>query len=179
MDFFFEELEKLHLDKTKYTVHITNAHNFDGSEKLQNFYFDTAEEYSHAYNQAQNSYIKANYNFPRNLTKSVGCGFECNNVFLVGCDLNLYFCSSCELSDFFRQGYIDDNGNLCLNENYRKRRDVAAFSDDECRNCIVLPMCMGACAYCRIKGNKYCIPEKYILDDYIIKLYNEAESKSK
>ena len=77
MDSFFRELELLHLDKTKHAVHIMNAHNFDCSEKLQNFYFDTAEEYSQAYSRAQDSFSKSNYRFPRNLTKDVGCGFEC------------------------------------------------------------------------------------------------------
>lgn len=177
MDLFFEDLERLHLDKTKYNVHITNAHNFECSEKLKNFYFETAEEYSQAYGKAQSSFTRAGYRFPRNLTKNVGCSFECNNVFLVGCDLDLYFCSSCELSDFFKQGYIDVNGNLHVNENYGRRRAVSAFRDDECRNCIVLPMCVGSCTYCRVKGNKYCIPEKYILGEYIVKLYNEAKKQ--
>lgn len=178
LDSFFRELERLHLDKAKYAVHITNAHNFPCSEKPQDFYFDRPEEYSRAYSQAQEAFRRAGYHFPRNLTKKVGCEFECNHVFLVGCDLNLYFCSSCELSDYFKQGYIDGDGSLCLNENYGRRRDASAFHDEECRNCIVLPMCMGACAYCRIKGDKHCIPEKYILDEYVVRLYKEAENQA-
>ena len=39
-------------------------------------------------------------------------------------------------------------------------------------------MCMGACTYCRIKGVKNCIPEKYSLDKYIARLYDEAVKES-
>lgn len=48
---------------------------------------------------------------------------------------------------------------------------MSVFNDPECRNCIVLPLCMGGCTYCRLNQKKFCIPEKYFLDKYIKKLY--------
>ncbi len=175
IDPFLKELEQLRLDRTRYEIHITNAHNFEYSEKLKNFYYDTPEEFSEAYTKVQDSLIRANYRFQKNWTKDAGCSFERDNVFLVSCDLNLYLCTSCELSEYFKQGYIRIDGSLYLNENYRKRRELSVFKEEECRECIVLPMCMGACTYCRIKGARNCIPEKYFLDKYVERLYEEEK----
>ena len=155
----------------------TNAHEFTNSEKLSNFYFNTAEEYSIAYDRAQDSFTKAHYKFPRNVTRTAGCSFESGNTFLVGTDLKLYFCSSCECTDEFEQGYIDESGQIHLNEHYRNRINASPFADDECRNCVVLPLCMGGCTYCRLRQKKFCIPERYFLDKYIHKLYTEALSQ--
>ena len=151
--------------------HVNNAHEFDTSEKINGFYFDTAYEYGNAYDKVQNSFIKYGYKFPRNYTKKCGCAFEMPNTFLVDCDLKLYFCTSSEKDDFFCQGYINDEGEICTNENYLKRRNLSVFHDDECKNCIFLPMCMGGCNYCRMKSEKYCIPEKYFFDDFVKKLF--------
>ena len=52
------------------------------------------------------------------------------------------------------------------------------LEDEECSNCIVLPICMGGCAYQRMyKKKKQCIIEKYCLDEMIISLWknNNAE----
>ncbi|MSC62578.1 SPASM domain-containing protein [Faecalibacterium prausnitzii] len=63
--------------------------------------------------------------------------------------------------------------------NFRVKLDrinTSPFKDTECCNCVVLPLCMGGCTYCRLNKNKFCIPEKYFLDKYINKLYTEALS---
>ncbi len=172
---FFIELENLSLDKSMYAVHVTNANKFEASEDKDNFYFESAEEYAQAYGKVQDIFIESNYHFPRNYTKKFGCEFECNNVFLISPKLELFFCSSCELDCFFKQGYIDAQGQLILNENYKKRENLSAFYDEECKRCIVLPMCMGGCTYARIKNKKFCIPERYILDTYVLRLYNESK----
>lgn len=177
LDAFLAEINALGLPRSRYFIHITNAHEFTNSEKLSNFYFNTAEEYSIAYDRAQDSFTKAHYKFPRNVTRTAGCSFESGNTFLVGTDLKLYFCSSCECTDEFEQGYIDESGQIHLNEHYRNRINASPFADDECRNCVVLPLCMGGCTYCRLRQKKFCIPERYFLDKYIHKLYTEALSQ--
>lgn len=46
------------------------------------------------------------------------------------------------------------------------------FSDKECIECKVLPLCMGGCAYHRvIKNSKQCITWKYNLEDFLKKSY--------
>ncbi|MEE1443329.1 MAG: radical SAM protein [Blautia sp.] len=174
---FLDGIEKMNIERGKYVIHVNNAHEFDTSEKINGFYFDTAYEYGNAYDKVQNSFIKYGYKFPRNYTKKCGCAFEMPNTFLVDCDLKLYFCTSSEKDDFFCQGYINDEGEICTNENYLKRRNLSVFHDDECKNCIFLPMCMGGCNYCRMKSEKYCIPEKYFFDDFVKKLYCEAKQE--
>lgn len=176
LDDFLADVSALELPHSKYFIHITNAHEFTNSKQLNNFYFNTAEEYSIAYDRAQDSFVKAHYRFPRNTARSAGCSFESANTFLVGTDLKLYFCSSCECTDTFEQGFIDSTGQIHLNEHYWNRINSSPFKDTECRNCVVLPLCMGGCTYCRLNKNKFCIPEKYFLDKYINKLYTEALS---
>ena len=178
LDPFLSEIQALGISRSKYSIHITNAHEFTNSEKRSDFYFNTAEEYSIAYDKAQDSFLKAHYKFPRNVARKAGCGFESYNTFLVGTDLKLYFCSSCECIETFEQGYIDDEGQIHLNNQYWNRINMSVFNDPECRNCIVLPLCMGGCTYCRLNQKKFCIPEKYFLDKYIKKLYMEATTKS-
>lgn len=77
----------------------------------------------------------------------------------------------------------EENENLCsdgtlfLNNNYKKRFEYSPFDDEECMNCLVLPMCMGGCTYCHLKGKKFCIPEKFVLDDFIVRLYNQKMNR--
>lgn len=174
---FLDEIERMNIEKGKYSIHVNNAHEFDTSDKIKEFYFDTAQEYGTAYDKVQNCFMKYGYKFPRNYVKKCGCAFEMPNTFLVDCDLKLYFCTSSEQDDFFCQGYISDEGEICTNKNYLKRRDLSVFHDGECKNCILLPMCMGGCSYCRMKSGKYCIPEKYFFDDFVRKLYCEARQE--
>lgn len=42
--------------------------------------------------------------------------------------------------------------------------------DAECMSCELLPACMGGCPIKRVRGMKQCIPEKYALDDYVLKV---------
>ncbi|MDO5016614.1 MAG: SPASM domain-containing protein [Eubacteriales bacterium] len=174
LDLFFREIKSWKLAPGLHAVHVTNANNFDGSDALDNFYYETAEEYSLAYGRVQDAFTRAGYDFPRNYTKTVGCEFECTNTFLLDTDLKAYFCTACEPNDFYYQGRINKESQLELNENYSKRMELNIFSDAECLSCKVLPMCMGGCTYMRVKGKKFCIPEKFILDDYILRLYSEA-----
>lgn len=52
------------------------------------------------------------------------------------------------------------------------------LEDKECADCIVLPLCMGGCAYQRMyKHRKQCIVEKYCLDDVIKAVWNKSRSE--
>lgn len=45
------------------------------------------------------------------------------------------------------------------------------LDDAECKNCLVLPLCMGGCIYQKNNtGTKECIEEKYCLDDYVLEV---------
>lgn len=177
LDQFLKSIKEMNLDEKRYTIHFTNAHDFDNSVQIDNFYFESPIEYSSAYAAAQDSFMKENRVFPINAVKKCGCKFEASNTFLVGFDLKLYFCSSCECTDFFEQGHICSDGTLFLNNNYKKRFEYSPFDDEECMNCLVLPMCMGGCTYCHLKGKKFCIPEKFVLDDFIVRLYNQKMNR--
>ena len=52
------------------------------------------------------------------------------------------------------------------------------LEDKECSGCIVLPLCMGGCAYQRLyKHRKQCIVEKYCLDDMVKAVWNKSKSE--
>ena len=90
----------------------------------------------------------ARYGFglPR-LPQSTGtpCTAVRDNELVVGSAGELYKCWDSVGSAFDVVGHIDDYGNL----NGRLRRWLAhdPFSNDECRSCMALPVCMGGCAH--------------------------------
>lgn len=79
-------------------------------------------------------------------------------------DLKIYKCTNDMNFEKASIGYIDDGGNLVLNDNlnYWKQNDV--FSDSDCIKCKFLPMCWGGCPlYYKKNGKRLCIREKKIM----------------
>ena len=45
------------------------------------------------------------------------------------------------------------------------------FDDEECRECVWLPVCMGGCPWFRLRGAKECVAYKEEQEAYVLALY--------
>lgn len=91
------------------------------------------------------------------------CTGEYPNHFMIDLNSNLYRCGQMLNSDSL--GKIDENGNIFLEQEKNDlwiKKNPLDFS--ECKNCSVLPLCMGGCNMKRfIKDADYCLSWKYNL----------------
>ena len=55
---------------------------------------------------------------------------------------------------------------------------AGAFKDEECQNCIWLPICQGGCPQRRLFYNKQCVPYKDNPDDFVIKYLEIRKNKN-
>lgn len=171
-------INKLDKEKQFLSIYGNELTNFELSENIEGLYFKNLKEYSEAYLNFQEDFFKLKMFFPRPTNVNIGCEFETDSCFMVETDLKLYFCTSSDNNDCFCQGEILSNGEIKLNmENYIKKISESPFKNVKCRECKLLPMCMGGCTLKRISGQESCIPEKYNLEQYIKLLYKEAISK--
>lgn len=56
-------------------------------------------------------------------------------------------------------GYLSEGGNVCIERNadYYKLHTMTARNNQQCRECIQLPFCIGSCKYKRLQDNSKCI----------------------
>lgn len=107
--------------------------------------------------------------------KPVNCGAVCFSSYVVDSLGNLYKC----WDDI---GILDEKiGSifepLQINKNALKWLSYDCFSDEECRTCKMLPVCMGGCPNKPIKKQpRSCTSLKYIIDDYL-SLFKNAKLK--
>ncbi len=76
-------------------------------------------------------------------------------------------------------GGLDENGRIVIDDQRKPFWDKDPFSFEECKNCILLPLCLGGCQMKRlIKKVEPCSPEyKYSLDELIKIYYNLQNSE--
>lgn len=175
---FLSYINSLNLNKNFYSIHVAMANHFSTSQEIDDFYFSDAEEYATAFKNVQIAFSQNGYTFPRNEPKLCGCEFENRKTFLITPDLNLYFCSSIDnnrrQSEDKRIGTILSSGETLKNENFAiTDKLINPFRFNECRDCRVLPMCMGSCTLFRINNELNCIPEKFYTEDFVQMLYKE------
>jgi len=65
---------------------------------------------------------------------------------------------------------MDDK--IPMNKNLTKWLSYDVREDEECMNCVYLPVCMGGCPNQRIKGKKKCLPIKENAEEYIRLIYD-------
>lgn len=137
-------INKLDEEKQFLSIYGNELTNFELSENIEGLYFKNLKEYSKAYFNFQEDFFKLKMFFPRPTNVNIGCEFETDSCFMVETDLKLYFCTSSDNNDCFCQGEILSNGEIKLNmENYIKKISESPFKKDKCRECKLLPMCMG------------------------------------
>lgn len=130
-------------------------------------------------------YSMANYKYaakkgwiifpPANELRVLGfCTGEYPNHFITDLNSNLYRCGQMINSDSL--GKIDENGHIFLEKEKNDlwiKKNPLNFS--ECKNCSILPLCMGGCNMKRfINNTDYCLSWKYNLKGLLeILLLNE------
>lgn len=122
--------------------------------------------------------LSAQYGFSRaSLPQPTGtpCTAVRSNELVVGSDGELYKCWDSVGSRFDVIGHINDYDNL----NGRLRRWLAydPFSNDECRSCIALPMCMGGCAHHAMDLDLYenrCGTFRHTYHDQVLRYVEQA-----
>lgn len=107
-----------------------------------------------------NLYMKAiekGYIYADTSNSLSNCKYSCKNALTIEPNGECSICS-CISESGIKSGYINDSGNLILeNEvDYYKIKNLLATDRDMCLNCTNLPMCMGGCAFARYKNPNYC-----------------------
>lgn len=92
---------------------------------------------------------------------------------------NIYTCVH-EFDPKFSVGNIRSGMDIEKQADYFRFRNATLMEDDECRQCLLLPMCNGGCRRYRIThGQHQCIYEKQSPDLYIDMLYRNSILKNK
>ena len=77
---------------------------------------------------------------------------------------NVYLCTTRDMTESNRMGYVKENGTIAYNDLYRMRESVK-YGNETCRLCRVFPICHGACSQTKLEANnKGCILN-YTADD--------------
>lgn len=158
----------------KVSLNFNRTQKFDKSEDLDDYYFETLEEYAKALNQIYLVLLKYGIKIPFYHSSGVNCKFDCVNNFLVDNNLEIYRCTSSEKSEEFKLGKIV-NGRVDFNlKTLREKIINEPFDKSKCLDCKVLPFCMGGCHLLDKMNIEECIPEKYFIEELVRLYYLEA-----
>ncbi len=109
------------------------------------------------------------------------CPSTTAHYFEVSPDLKIYKCNVAA-GERPPIGEIDKDGNLIFNfPELLNWVNIDPFSDPECLNCKLLPICMGGCGFARLSGKKGCIVDKEHYKEVVVseikKIINKEDSK--
>ena len=104
------------------------------------------------------------------------CQVDLYNHFVITPDGSFFKCPvEFELGD--RVGYFDADGDLKLNvPGIARWSDKDTFEDEECRGCILLPLCMGGCQFHIINGKKQCPTQRYDFENRLKLVYRQHKN---
>ncbi|HBY20138.1 MAG TPA: hypothetical protein DEG71_03860 [Clostridiales bacterium] len=128
----------------------------------------TLEEYSTVEPTVKSYFIQEKLNFDVQKVNCAYCAVYHKNQYMIDWRGLIYKCT-----DTFNPdesiGLISDFGEVELNKDeWNKWTSYPGTVYDECRNCTVLPLCMGGCSFNRHIANKeFCSSIKYNLNKYI------------
>jgi uncharacterized protein len=108
----------------------------------------------------------------------VYCNHELSNYVVIGPDLSQIACSFV----MNKIGQISGNGSADVDlHKYVNWQSKDPFNDKECRQCKLLPLCLGGCNYkWVVTKKKSCIDIKYNMEDWIRLLYkNQVRQKQR
>ena len=110
--------------------------------------------------------FKATFAYPKALSNF--CMADRRNAFVISPTGNISKCWN-------SIGNKDDSiGNLlAIDKTFNNRSwDIPDPFDDECKDCLLLPICMGGCPFLKSKtGKRDCTNWKYYLDEYLLFYY--------
>ena len=85
--------------------------------------------------------------------KLVYCYAERENQIIINYNLDLYKCSVSDFAPEQRVGYLDGEGKVVKNTHEWEKWVGGNLFDDQCYNCLYLPLCMGGCRKNRLRKN--------------------------
>ena len=151
----------------------------------------TLKEFANVEVELYREVLKNFPNYPFNPFKRIRfarCDALCQNSFVVDTDGRLFKCWGEVGSSNKNVGWIRE-GKIELNHRLERWTSWSPFENERCKNCEILPLCMGGCVFNEIVADKLhaspvkkpqstCIPLKYNLKD-MIKLVVENELSKK
>ena len=90
-------------------------------------------------------YAKYNMDIPQHFGKKGPCALNCENKYMIDCNLDVYKCDLLINHKECRVGHIDERGNLELFDGFYSQMSFSPFKFEKCRCCKMLPMCGGGC----------------------------------
>lgn len=82
--------------------------------------------------------------------KKSPCSFNSNRLsYFIDYRMNVYTCDGLVGISDFCIGSINEHGELILNQNYYSQKEMGPFENEQCRSCILLPLCAGGCFFKR------------------------------
>jgi uncharacterized protein len=122
--------------------------------------------------------FRAPYNDLRML-RGEFCGANARNYYVIDSSAQLLKCyNDLGTADRNGIGYIADDGKEVIDKHGNLLRWLAwdPFEIQECRDCKVLPLCMGGCSYSMVKGGPHaelgCLTLRYTIDE-ILEMYGQ------
>lgn len=103
------------------------------------------------------------------------CYADKKNEMIVNYNGNIYKCTAIDFDKEERYGYLNEKGVVIWEENKHQKRLNTLFSNPNCFNCRIAPICGGGCSQNALKnsGVKYCLlnndeelKDKLILDKF-------------
>ncbi|QTA38011.1 radical SAM protein [Thermosipho ferrireducens] len=108
--------------------------------------------------------------------KIARCDALCQNSFVIDTDGSIHKCWGEVGNPITVVGQLSEEG-IELNQKYAKWLTYEPYTDEECKNCIVFPVCMGGCTFNAVVVDKLhgspikkpyrCIPLKYNLKEMV------------
>lgn len=89
--------------------------------------------------------------------KSISCPSDSDNFYIVNYDGTIHKCNGRTLSDETCEGCLNHDGTIEWDMKKRDYRlNVITFDNKACRNCKILPLCMGPCSQKMIEAGTFC-----------------------
>lgn len=101
------------------------------------------------------------------------CEANLKNGYVITYDGKVTKCSLASYNDKYKNineiGFIDDKGNIHINEEKQSKWIVNRIQSDSCYSCYAFPICCGgSCPYMKnIKGHKSCLPIKEMIKAHL------------
>jgi uncharacterized protein len=172
----FNELNKLKLlDNNRITFQINEAIKHDSTPDTpddEQIYFNNRSDYIKEEFRARKYLLYLGVYYKGFSYTTLSCFFDKQHNYAIDTQLNLEYCGG---TDRMIIGKLNENGEIETNHNNYKRLARDPFSKEKCVSCIFLPLCMGGCALLEYENKDYCMPEKYIFDEYIKLLANSKQ----
>lgn len=153
--------ERKILKSDRVNVLFQQLHNYNGIDDKETYY-DNKEYFSILAELIRLliSYGKKIYRFGPIYN---ACQLYLNNSYVISPDLEIESCTSNEKSI----GKISQNGDIIYNDNY-KYKSQYMIPDEKCKECRLLPLCMGGCPYKRSKNLNSCLTDLEGIEKYIL-----------